>query len=54
MNWFSIVGLAMNIATQISAAVAELAAGQPVQVPEIRTYFEGKHLAIDITVKPIA
>lgn len=50
---FNYLGTAMQIATALAAAAGAFQSGQPVTVPEIRTYVSGKHIGIDITVKPL-
>lgn len=53
MNWLSYLALGAQIINAILAAVGQLAAGQPVSIPQIRTYFGKEHVAIDVTVTPL-
>lgn len=53
MNFVSILSAAIQVALAIQAAVAQFAAGQPVVIPQIKTYIGGKHVALDLTVTPL-
>lgn len=53
MNFMSYLGLALTMVNGIASSIAMLAAGQPAVLPEIRTYFSGKHIGINITVNPL-
>ena len=53
MNFFSILSLGATIFSAIEGVLSNLASGQPVTVPEIRTYVGGHHIAIDLTIKPL-
>lgn len=54
MNFFEILSVGATILNALSGALGQLAAGQAVTAPPIRTYIGGKHVELDITVKPVA
>lgn len=53
MNFFAILQLGAQIMGEVSAVIGSLGAGQPVTLPGIRTYIAGKHVELDITIKPL-
>lgn len=53
MNFWELVSLGGAVFGALSSALAQLASGQPVQLPEVRTYVGGRHIALDIKVTPL-
>jgi hypothetical protein len=47
------LGLVTGILTEVEAEAVNFAAGQPVSVPEIRTYLAGKHVKINVTISQL-
>lgn len=53
INFFQIINLGSTLLAAFTTAASEFATGQPVALPSIRTYIGGKHVELDITVKPL-
>lgn len=54
MNFLTIISLGSSIAGALASAYVAFASGQTVTLPSVRTYIDGKHVEMDITIKPLA
>jgi hypothetical protein len=53
-NLFQYLPVAFEIVGEFEALEAEFEAGQPVTVPEIKTYIGKQHVSVNVTVTPLA